>query len=106
MSRKFLLLLLLFAAPGVFAQAPLPTFKPVETVTLSRLDELERENIKLLAVVSQLQKQLAEARAEAVATTVQSRAAAWTERMAKQYPDFDIDPDTLEFKKKPSRSDP
>lgn len=105
MRCTFVLLALLASTPA-WAQTPAPSPAPADTVKLERVDELERENIRLLALVSELQKQVAEARLQAMSTSLQTRASTWIERMAKQHPGYDINPETLELVKKTPRDVP
>lgn len=114
--RVGLTIAVLLAAVPSFAQAPqsstpsptatASTTTEAATPKLERIDELERDNIRLTSVVSQLQLQLSQARAELVNANVTSRAAAFTEKMKKTNPDFIVDPQTLELTPKPKVTAP
>jgi LAS superfamily LD-carboxypeptidase LdcB len=100
--RKTLIVLFLSLSVPTFAQdAPKPVATtPVAAAKLERVDQLEQENIRLLAVLTQTQKDLAEVRAQLQQLQLQQRASAFTEKMKTAHPDFEVDPSTLELKPK------
>src|SRR5688572_11067014 len=81
--------------------APQPTTAPA--VKLEKVDELERDVIRLTAMVTSLQKENAELRLQAQASSLQTRAAAFVEKMKKDHPEYDVNPENLELTlKKPA----
>lgn len=88
------------------AQTPAPPADKAPVVKLEKVDELERENIRLAALVTSLQKENAEMRLQLQSTTLQTRASAFVEKMKKSHPDFDVNPDTLELTPKKTADAP
>lgn len=98
--RTILLGIVLLAATPVYGQDPAP--QP-EVPTLSREDTLEQENIRLLAMISNLQKELSEVRIQLQNAQIQRRAETFIQKISKDHPNFEVDPNTLELKPKESK---
>jgi hypothetical protein len=102
--RTFILTLALLMPVMASAQTPAPAASAPPAAKLERVDQLEQENIRLLAVLTQTQKDLAEVRAQLQQVQLQQRANAFTEKMKTTHPDFEVDPATLELKPKTKSS--
>jgi len=100
-TRQAVLMLALAVTPVFVGLAQTPTGAPqVEQPTLSNELRLERENLLLTARVNELEGQIAQLKAQVINDRIAKAAPTLIQKLQAAAPEWDINPNTLEFTKK------
>jgi hypothetical protein len=97
-TRQAVLMLALAVAPVLVGIAQEPA--KVDQPTLSRELQLERENLLLTARINELETQLAQIKSQLINDRISKAAPTLIQKLQAAAPEWDINPNTLEFTKK------